>query len=207
MQILFQIGNILSIDRNKLDNACNQLNIDPFDSDEYDFLRQYFEIINKVWIALKVLEGDKNPFGLYLPTLFGLRAVLNKYADINTTETPKCLQLAIALRTGFNKRFASMMEVFNSDGKSLPLYIAMVTNPKYKLNYMGTRTIDPRVLNKLKEVLVTAGLEIERINKSCETSSDDAVANAEQNHGKNKFPTTVFFIFSVDYVGIYHKIH
>lgn len=196
LDILFQIGNILSIDRNKLENACSQLGIEPFDTEEYNFLRQYFEIINKVAIALKVLEGDKHPFGLYLPTLFGLRATLSKYANIDPTENQKCTQLAIALRNGFNNRFASLMDVFSSDGKSSPLYIAMITNPKYKLNYMGTRVIDPRVLSKLKEILLTAALEIERMNKSCETSNDSNVVDAEQNHGNSQFQRQFFYVFS-----------
>lgn len=179
----FQIGNILSIDRNKLENACIELNIDPFTLDEYNFLRQYFEIINEVAIALKVLEGDKHQFGLYLPTLFGLRAVLNKYADAATTKTPKCLQLAIALQTGFKERFGNLMDLSSPDGKSTPLYIAMITNPTYKLNFMGTRIIDPRVLNTLKDMLVTAALENERTNNSMNGST---VSVAQQNHGKGE---------------------
>lgn len=175
----------MSIDQHKLRNACIQLGIDPFDTEEYEFLQQYHEIINKVAIALKVLESDQHPFGLYLPTLFGLRAMLNKYANMDPSEHQKCRPLAVALQYGFNKRFANLMDVFGSDGKSSPLYIAMVTNPKYKLNYMGTRVIDPRVLGKLKEMLVTAALEIKRINKSCEKSNENNVVVAtEQNLGK-----------------------
>lgn len=170
------MGNILSISQHKLENACTQLGIEPFDTEEYEFLQQYYEIINKVAIALKVLEGDKHPFGLYLPTLFGLRATLNKYANM---EDHKCRQLAVALQNGFKNRFDNLMDVFSSDCKSLPLYIAMISNPKYKLNYMGFRIIDPRVLNKLKEILVTAALEIERNNNE---SNFDAAA--EQNNGK-----------------------
>lgn len=195
------MGNILSIDKTKLENACKQLNIEPFDSEEYDFLCEYYEIVNKVAIALKVLEGDKHSFGLYLPTLFGLRAMLDKYADIGTGEARKCVQLAIALKTGFNKRFGKLMNVFDPEGKSIPLFIAMLTNPKYKLNYMGVRLIDPRVLNHLKEILVTAGIETQRTNKSDETSNDDAVANDGMNNGNSKFQRMFFSCFQFNMSG------
>lgn len=63
----------------------------------------------------------------------------------------------------------------------------MVTNPKYKLNYMGTQIIDPRVMNKIKEILVSAGLEIERVNKSGDTPNDENVSSAENIHGSSTF--------------------
>lgn len=160
------------------------MGIEPFDAEEYEFLQRYYEIINKVRIAQKVLEGDRHPFGLYLPTLFGLRAMLNKYANMALTEYKKCKPLAVALQNGFNDRFADLMDVFSSDGRSTPLYIAMITNPNYKLNFMGTRVIDPRVLSKLKEMLVAAALEINRVNKSCEKPDEkNVVVAAKQNHG------------------------
>lgn len=137
----FQISNILSIDRPKLDEACDALNLEPFDSKEYDFLNQYFRVINKVAIALKTLKADKYTFGLYLPTLFGLRSVLEKISNPTTTEMFECLPLAKALKTGFENRFGKLMDAFESDGKSAPLFIAMVSNPQFKLNFLGTRVI------------------------------------------------------------------
>lgn len=158
---MFQIGNILSIDRNKLENACDQLKIEPLDSEEYLFLQQYHKIISKVSMALKSLEGDKHTFGLYLPTLFGLKKVLEKYSDLETTDTFECLELASALKTGFEKRFSQLMDMNDVEGKSAPLYLAMVSNPQYKLNYMGMRSISQSVLQHLKEMLVTACVHLE----------------------------------------------
>lgn len=137
--------------------------IAPFDSDEYDFLQQYHQVINKVATALKGLEGDQNTFGVYLPTLIGLRHVLTEYSNPEfATETQQCVPLAKALRDGFERRFGSLMNV--CDPTSAPLYIAMMTNPEYKLNYMGTAHIDPRILYKLKDMLVNAAIEIQITN-------------------------------------------
>lgn len=183
----------MSIDRSKLEHACYQLNIDPFDAEEYDFLQQYYQVTNKVAVALKVLEGNRHGFGLYLPTLIGLRTVLDTHSNPRTVaETEPCLQLAIALKNGFERRFADLMDVFNTDGKSAPLYIAMITNPQYKLNFMGTRTIDPRVLHKLKEMLVDAAIEIETTNPSESKSLSctgiiSSVTVGQKKHGNSKF--------------------
>lgn len=52
------------------------------------------------------------------------------------------------MRDGFERRFSSLMNP--QDSESHPLYIAMITNPEFKLNYMGSAQIDPRVCAQLK---------------------------------------------------------
>lgn len=162
------------------------MNIEPFDDDEYNFLEQYVQIINKVAIALKTLEGNKHTFGLYLPTLFGLRNALRKCANIEQTETLKCIELAKALEAAFERRFGQLMDVNDPEGKSVPLFIAMITHPQFKLNFMGSNTIDSSVLHTLKEMLVSAAMIIEQNKKmllqSCkETMNDNNTAAFE--HG------------------------
>lgn len=177
MPIPFQIGNILSIDRSKLESACTTLGIDPFDSDEYEFLRQYYKLISKVANALKILEGDKNTFGSYLPVLIGLRKAFDKYSDYHSTEIEKCTALGYAIKKGIEKRFGPLMDLNNPSGKSVPLYIAMMTNPKYKLNFMGTSQIEAKVLSKLKDMLIIAGMDVDN------DMMNDAV---EKNHGNGE---------------------
>lgn len=198
---IFQIGNILSIDRAKLEHACNQLSIIPFDDDEYEFLKQYFQVVNKVAIALKSLEGNQHTFGRYLPTLFGLRNLLEKYADRASTETPECLELAIALKNGFEKRFAELMDVFDIEEKSAPLYIAMISNPRFKLNFMGTRTICPSVLAQLKEILINAAIEIKRANQIKPGQNNNAnAANIDQQNGKRSTQSIFISILLVAFL-------
>lgn len=176
----------MSIGFAKLNEACSQLSITIFDEDEYEFLQQYHQIISTVAMALKVLEGDRHPFGLYLPTLIGLRKKLNEYSDRTTANgTYLCVELAGALKDGFENRFAHLMDIFDSDGRSAPLFIAMATNPEYKLNFMGTRTIDPRVLNRLKDMLLTAGLEINTTSQSKDVTLSDVTVTSSHAQNKN----------------------
>lgn len=151
-----QIGNILSIERSKLESVCIALGIVPMDSDEYEFLQQYFKLISKVASALKILEGDKNTFASYLSVLIDLRRAFEKYTDFYSDMLEKCNALGYAIRKGLQERFSEMMNI--DDAKSVPLYVAMMSNPKYKLNFMGVSTIAPNLLSKLKEILVEAGM-------------------------------------------------
>lgn len=133
---------------------------------------------------MKTLEGNKHTFGLYLPTLFGLRNVLEKYANIETTETLKCIELAKAIKAGFERRFGQLMNPNDPEGKSAPLYIAMVTNPQYKMNFMGSKTIAPNVLRQTKEMLVSAAIDIEQsksLPQLCENNNEDTVSIMDGN--------------------------
>lgn len=179
----------MSIGISKLEQACIQLGIPFFDEDEYSFLEQYYKVISTVAMALKVLEGDHHSFGSYLPTLIGLHNKLNQYSNRTNAETYMCVQLAIALKNGFEERFAHLMDINDSDGRSAPLYIAMASNPQYKLNFMGVRKIDPRVLNKLKDMLLTAGLELNS------TSQDDTPQDVASNEQKKDGDDCVFYVF------------
>lgn len=48
------------------------------------------------------------------------------------------------------------MDLYNRDGLSVLLYIAMATNPKYKLNFLGMREIPGHVR---RQILVTSGVD------------------------------------------------
>lgn len=165
-----QVQNILSIDMYKLENACTQLEIQSFDDDERRFLREYHNVITPVAIALKRLEGNAHTFGMYLPTLYGLRIKLNELSE----SLEFCNPLVAAIQTGFESRFGEVMDIYNV--KSVPLWLAMVTNPKYKLNFIGMKRIPSHILMKVKNLLQNAGQQI------VET---DAERNANENISGN----------------------
>lgn len=147
---------------------------------------------------MKTLEGNKHTFGLYLPTLFGLRNVLEKYANIETTETLACLELAKAIKAGFETRFGQLMDVNDPEGKSAPLYIAMITNPQFKMNFMGSKTIHPNVLCQLKEMLVSAAIDIQQsksLPQLCEKPNNNDNSAAIMN-GNINFKLYLFNVFS-----------
>lgn len=169
-------------------------------------MEEYFQIINKIAIALKTLEGNRHTFGLYLPTLFGLQNILKKNANITTTETLECFELAKALDAAFERRFGQLMDINDPEGRSAPLYIAMLTNPQFKLNFMGSKTIQPNVLRQLKEMLVSAAIQIEQSKSSSrlgEKSNDNNCTAAIERKCKLYFfkflVTELFFVFEYDH--------
>lgn len=162
----------------KLQQACIDLQIEPLDSEELAFLKQYRNILSLVRSCLDIVEGDKHYFGIYLPTLLGLNYKLNELVNtLNSTSARKfsinytdengdpavvssnCLPLVNAIKNGFEKRFGFLIDLFNADGKSIPLYLAMMSHPKYKLNFTTRKTIPTSLLNHLKNMLVTAAYE------------------------------------------------
>lgn len=162
--MLFQIEILLSIDRVKLDAACNHLKLGILDDEEYSFLQQYHKLISLVDRTLKTLESDRYSFGIYLPALFGLKSKLDELIE-QSGKTFECLPLAMALRDGLQNRFGDVMDPYNENGKSVPLYIAMLTNPSYKLNFMGMKSIPTKLLIHLKEMLYSA-VEIQKGNSN-----------------------------------------
>lgn len=130
--------------------------------DEYTFLKNYHAAIKPVAIALKILEANRYTFGIFLPTLVGLRA---KLAAVKNKIAPICHPLIAAMQSGFEKRFADVMNIFNTEGKSVPLYIAMVTDPKYKLNFLNMERIPPHIFQQIRKILLNAATDIIRIER------------------------------------------
>lgn len=54
---------------------------------------------------------------------------------------------------------------YNENGESVPLYIAMMTIPSYKLNFMEMKSIPTKLLIYLKEMLYSA-VEIQKGNSN-----------------------------------------
>lgn len=156
---------ILSIDREQLANVCMVLNLDVFEGNEYEFLIEYNRVMKAIAIALKTLEANKYAFGVYLPTLFGLRlklAALEKQAV-------HCLELVLVIQNVFEERFRSVLDIFDGEGKSVPAFVAMVSNPNYKLSYMGLKSIPSHTLLRIKQMLFDSAMDILKN----ETHSDD----------------------------------
>lgn len=107
-------------------------------------------------IALKSLEGEKHTFGVYLPTLIGIRRQMHTFHEEGSLQ--HCTPLVDAIQEGFEKRFGDSMDIYNP--KSFPLYIAMITNPQFKLNYIGMQRIPSHTSNKVRTMLFKSGQEI-----------------------------------------------
>lgn len=180
MMLLLQIERILSINEINLKAACTMLDIPVLDEGDYGFLNEYMRIIRPIAEALKALEGNRDTFGIYLPTLFGLKFKLD---ELKKTRLNFCKQLLQNVCDGFSARFSKMLDLNNP--KSIPLYLAMVTNPNFKLNYMPRNTPMP-VLRKIQNMLIKASEEFafERQNESSMENSIETAPVGDNNAGK-----------------------
>lgn len=155
------------------------LKVAPLDDDEYEFLREYHSVLALISAALKSIESDSYKFSLYLPSLFGLKIQLQALLDKRSVF--ECIPLVIALQNGIEARFGNLMDPFDPEKKSVPLFIAMMTNPQFKLNFMGMKKIQPRLLNRLKDMLVSEAVKIEDESLSQNNSHGDDDDDADEH--------------------------
>lgn len=164
----------MGINEVKLKAACSTASIPTLDYDDYEFLNEYMNVIRPIAEALKMLEGNRDTFGSYLPTLFGLKFKLDV---LKKTDYKFCKPLLQNIVDGFDTRFSGIMDLNNP--KSIPLYMAMVSNPSFKLNYLPRNT-PMHVLRKIQNMLLKAAEEMvneEKANSSEENCIDlDTIA-------------------------------
>lgn len=193
-----QTENILSIDEKKLERACIELRVAPLDCNEYAFLCEYHNVMSLVAATLHTLEANRYTFGIYLPTLMGLQYKLQQMInhlsnknidsietyDIAETEREKttrskCLPLANAIKRGFDNRFRELIDAYNK--KSVPLYVAMLSNPTFKLNFMCVPSIPGELFKHLKEMLVYAAINAYIDDNPTQADSDGVDQNPSSN--------------------------
>lgn len=170
----------MKINEVNLKAACTIVSVPILDSEDYKFLNEYIIVIRPIAEALKALEGNRHTFGSYLPTLFGLKFKLNV---LKKTTFKFCKPLVENIVDGFNTRFSGMMDLDNL--KSLPLYIAMVSNPSFKLNYLPHNT-PIHVLKKIQNMFIKAAEEMvnEKKKNSSEENSTEPATIAIKKRGE-----------------------
>lgn len=142
-----------------------------------EFLREYLAIIRPVALALKTLEGNSHTFGVYYPTILSLR---RKLGEANILELKFCGPLAIAIRDGFEDRFKHLLDLYDLQARSAPLFVAMMSNPKLKLNFLGWRAIPSHISTVARKLLFNAGREVLESEKKKGAAVADATIVAQQ---------------------------
>lgn len=175
-----QIERILKIDTVKLKAACTIVSISVLDSEDYEFLNEYINVIRPIAEALKVLEGNRHTFGSYLPTLFGLKF---KLGVLEKTRFKFCKPLIQNIVDGFDTRYSEIMDI--NRPKSIPLYLAMVSNPSFKLNYLPRNT-PMHILKKIQNMLLKAAEELftEKTTNSSEENCTEPAQIVINKSGK-----------------------
>lgn len=153
-----QIGHLLTIPSEQLEQFCIELQIDWLNDDEYRFLQLYHKILSLVARALKSIESNKEFFGFYLPTLFGLRRNLGMMKRICVNHVT--VVLVETLEECFEESFGYLMDKYDDKGENIPLYLAMLTNPTFKTSCMGFQTMPRHATRFVKTILLNACLEL-----------------------------------------------
>lgn len=158
------------------------LGIGAFTSIQLEFLKEFEFVFRPIMRAIKYVQG-RYYFGSYLPLLFGLKSELHSEKPLKF-----CEPLRTALRNGFEKRFADIMNPENPE--SVPLFVAMITNPKYKLNYVPQNLLTCNILRLKRMVLSAAEQIIERKMrklKESQANENKETENVADLNGKYLF--------------------
>lgn len=139
--------------------ACEALGIEKLSDQDFDFLTEFAEVVRPIADAITFVEGMRS-FGSYLPTLFGARMKLREiYLE---EKLIFCQPLVVAIKEGFDKRFGDVTKLTDlfekGSPKAIPLYLAMISNPDFKLSYIPDYWIEnyPNTLTQIKSILLNA---------------------------------------------------
>lgn len=169
----------MSFDRVVLQCLCTELAIAPLSPEDYDFLIEYVSIFKPIAEGITFLEGNQQMCGSYLPTLYGIEARLN---DIRNESLAYCGPLLDAVIAGFQRRFGDKMDP--SKVRSVPLFIAMISNPKYKLSFLPPNLLRPTFLKQVKTIMLKAAEKIIQENDAFESDSFEADESATPVNGE-----------------------
>ncbi|XP_055307105.1 uncharacterized protein LOC129571338 isoform X2 [Sitodiplosis mosellana] len=125
------IHEILNIDQAKLDALFCHLKIAILDPTERQFLQEFLIVLKPIARGLSTLEGNRY-FGYNLISLFNIRAEIEHI--VSSVRLKFCKPLLLAVRDGFFARFKDHMDM--NKPLSVPLYLAMLSHPSFKMNYI-----------------------------------------------------------------------
>lgn len=179
-----------------LQTLCSALKIDALNENDYEFLTEYVTIIRPIANAITILEGDKQMCGSYLPVLFGIQKWLDFIESNANAPIMHCDALLQAVKNGLKTRFSAMMDPF--DVVSVPLYIAMVSNPKYKMNFIPPNVMRLSVFNSIKTTLIRVGENI--------LATEDESLPAQIQVDDNDNGTCWFMFFNIFFLIAFHSI-
>ncbi|XP_055306361.1 uncharacterized protein LOC129570688 [Sitodiplosis mosellana] len=169
------IHEIVQIDASKLDALFFKLHIAVFTESERQFLGEYLNVLQPIAHGLTRLEGNIF-FAYFLITLFNVDEELRLLESTNLKFAKPLLK---ALRNGFDTRFKEMMDINNA--ASVPLYLAMLSHPLFKLNFLPMlktkeRSTALEYIAKCKGMLLKAIEDIDceqNNNQTAQSSNSD----------------------------------
>lgn len=173
-----------------LATACEALGIDKLSDQDIQFLREFAQVFQPIADSITFLEGSRNMFGTYLPTLFSVRTKLREMHHSN--KLAYCRPLLDAVRDGFQKRFDHLMSLGNvftePDPRAVPLFIAMVSNPRFKVNFIPPYWFDenPGALLKIQNLLLNVMKDAVAQRKQPEQQQQQQQEDEEEKEKENE---------------------
>lgn len=174
---------ILRIDRARLEALFIRLELGALSQENLKFLEEFTIVMKPIASGLDHLQSSHRTFGVYLPTLFGIK---RDFESIRSSQVLNyCEPLLNAVENGFFKRFGSVMDLNNV--KSVPAYLATISNPKFKMNYIPTDILSHENVKKLVNILIKAAEDVRNEEKISENYTETNATSANSNDDNNDY--------------------
>lgn len=180
------IKEVLSKNKDKLDELMIKFNIPVFLESERVFLQEYVDVLEPITSALNNLQKTNCHFGILLPTLFTAQRELSSFSTDRNIKF--CKPLAQAALNGLNTRFSNLMD-FESK-QAIPALIATCTHPYFKLRWLRNMKT-PENIEFIKGILLEAAKEVKK-----DTNVDSPSETIQENIRKDFRKITQIFILS-----------
>lgn len=163
-----KINSLIKSNSVGVDSVMIALHIETFTPAEKVFLEEYEKAMKPIAIALNNLQQTKCPYGVLLPSLFGVKSKMNTL--LHDPSFKYCKPLVEAIIDGFNERFAEVMDFDNI--KAIPGLIAAVIHPYFKMRWLKEYKT-PENMQKIHNLFVRAIEDLNKNSKKNENIEND----------------------------------
>lgn len=128
------LENILAVDKTKLDKLFQKLNLPRILDNQYDFLKEFTEVIKPLAVTLDILQGDITvTMADLIPSILNLHFKFNKMCTSSASpRSDACTDLLKFLMQSLKARFPY---VWSFNEQSYHYVLATMSHPKWKLKW------------------------------------------------------------------------
>jgi len=169
---LFDAAKKVLAHKTEVIKAFEELRLSKLKANEWDFLKEYCNVMEPLTISLDKMQCEKKGFlGYVAPIILVLRRTL-----IALTNLKYCRQLCIKIAQSLEKRFPYLFDL--SLPKSKSFVIASISNPKFKLSWIPLRYTELR-----KKLFLTECNEM--YTKISDIQQSTAVTSGDEDSDNN----------------------
>lgn len=160
----------------KINDVCEILKTTHFANIDFDYIKEYIQILEPISLALDFLQSDGIFYGFLLPTLVTLKLKYQKLILLNNTKIIK-QAIIVDLLSAIHKRFEAYY-LLNSE--SYGSIIASVCHPEVKMKWFNviSQTAEIKTKHEIYQIVLSEMQTVECKNCVEATNSSHLLENS-----------------------------